>query len=206
MPGPYFKFNWDIINGGVAPHYPSYDSVNFMRSFANSIIVVAVVVAGTLFFCSLAGFAFAKLRFKGRDPLFYFVVLTLTIPAQLGIVGAYQIMAEDRLDRHAIRGHDPGASLGVWRVLYAPIHRGRDSRRDHRVRARRWCLHLPRLHGHRPPDPAPRTWRAGSADRGGCVERVHMGARGRWWLVVADHRPRACTTCVRAPRPRPPSC
>ena len=91
-PGPYFSFNWNLINGGSEPSYPSYDSVNFLRSAANSLIVVAVVVAGTLFFCSLAGFAFAKLRFKGRDPLFYFVVLTLTIPAQLGIVGLYQIM------------------------------------------------------------------------------------------------------------------
>ena len=91
-PGPYFSFNWNLINGGSEPSYPSYDSVNFLRSAANSLIVVAVVVAGTLFFCSLAGFAFAKLRFRGRDPLFYFVVITLTIPAQLGIVGLYQIM------------------------------------------------------------------------------------------------------------------
>ena len=92
-PGPYFKFNWDVINGVItAPSYPSYDSVNFLRSFVNSIVVVAIVVAGTLFFCSIAGFAFAKLRFKGRDALFYFVVITLTIPAQLGIVGSYQIM------------------------------------------------------------------------------------------------------------------
>ena len=92
LPGGYFSFNWAIINGAAEPGYPSYDSVNFMRSFLNSLLVVGIVVAGTLFFCSIAGFAFAKLRFKGRDPLFYFVVLTLTIPAQLGIVGSYQIM------------------------------------------------------------------------------------------------------------------
>lgn len=91
-PGPYFSKNWAIINGANVDGYPSYDSVNFMRSFVNSLIVVAIVVAGTLFFCSVAGFAFAKLRFRGRDALFYFVVLTLTIPAQLGIVGSYQIM------------------------------------------------------------------------------------------------------------------
>ena len=92
LPGPYFKFNWNLITGGSEPSYPSYDSVNFTRSFLNSLIVVAVIVAGTLFFCSIAGFAFAKLRFRGRNALFYFVVLTLTIPAQLGIVGLYQIM------------------------------------------------------------------------------------------------------------------
>ncbi|GIG53506.1 carbohydrate ABC transporter permease [Demequina activiva] len=92
-PGPFFKFNWDIMTVNIRePGYPPYDNVRFVQSFVNSLIVVAVVVAATLFFCSLAGFAFAKLRFRGRDPLFYFVVLTLTIPAQLGIVGAYQIM------------------------------------------------------------------------------------------------------------------
>lgn len=88
-----FQFNFNIITQRItAPGYPDYGSVNFERSFMNSVIVVTIVVAATLFFCSLAGFAFAKLKFKGRDPLFYFVVLTLTIPAQLGIVGAYQIM------------------------------------------------------------------------------------------------------------------
>jgi cellobiose transport system permease protein len=87
------KFNFEIITQRIsASGYPDYGSVNFERSFLNSIAVVVIVVIATLFFCSLAGFAFAKLQFKGRDPLFYFVVLTLTIPAQLGIVGAYQIM------------------------------------------------------------------------------------------------------------------
>ena len=94
--GQGFKFNWQVITEQInPPGYPAYASVDFLNSFRNSVIVVAIVVAATLFFCSIAGFAFAKLRFRGRDPLFYFVVLTLTIPAQLGIVGAYQIM--DRL-------------------------------------------------------------------------------------------------------------
>ncbi|MFO7244597.1 MAG: carbohydrate ABC transporter permease [Actinomycetes bacterium] len=91
--GQGFLFNWRVITSQInPPGYPEYQSVDFLNSFKNSLIVVAVVVTATLFFCSLAGFAFAKLRFRGRDPLFYFVVLTLTIPAQLGIVGAYQIM------------------------------------------------------------------------------------------------------------------
>lgn len=94
--GEGFKFNWQVITEQInPPGYPAYASVDFLNSFRNSVIVVAIVVLATLFFCSIAGFAFAKLKFRGRDPLFYFVVLTLTIPAQLGIVGAYQIM--DRL-------------------------------------------------------------------------------------------------------------
>ena len=87
------RFNTEVIMGWIDPPqgYPAYDSVNFLNSLWNSTQVVFWVTLGTLFFCSLAGFAFAKLKFKGRDPLFVFVVLTLTIPAQLGIVGAYQI-------------------------------------------------------------------------------------------------------------------
>lgn len=93
IPGDRFMFNLRVTMGWETPQgFPSYDSVRFLSSMVNSVIVVTVVTAGTLFFCSLAGFAFAKLRFKGRDPLFLSVVLTLTIPAQLGIVGAYLIM------------------------------------------------------------------------------------------------------------------
>jgi cellobiose transport system permease protein len=87
-----FMFNYNLIMGNTTEvNYPSYTSVHFFHSMMNSVIVVLVVTAGSLFFCSLAGFAFAKLRFVGRDPLFVFVVLTMTIPAQLGIVGAYLI-------------------------------------------------------------------------------------------------------------------
>ena len=92
VPGDRFMFNVDLVMGGDPPiGYPPYTSVQFLRSMMNSVIVVIVVTAGQLFFCSLAGFAFAKLKFAGRDPLFVFVVLTLTIPAQLGIVGSYLI-------------------------------------------------------------------------------------------------------------------
>ena len=45
-----------------------------------------------LFFCSLAGFAFAKLRFKGRNALMVIVILTLTVPNQLGVVALYILM------------------------------------------------------------------------------------------------------------------
>jgi cellobiose transport system permease protein len=92
IPGDRFMFNYNLIMGNTTEvNYPSYTSVHFFQSMINSVIVVIVVAVGQLFFCSLAGFAFAKLKFVGRDPLFVFIVLTLTIPAQLGIVGAYLI-------------------------------------------------------------------------------------------------------------------
>ncbi|MEV6298535.1 carbohydrate ABC transporter permease [Actinoplanes sp. NPDC051861] len=69
-------------------------NVYFAASLINSVIVAAVVTASTLFFCSLAGFAFAKLRFKGRNPLMFVVILTLTVPNQLGVVALYILMGE----------------------------------------------------------------------------------------------------------------
>jgi cellobiose transport system permease protein len=76
IPGDRFMFNYNLVMGNTtAVGYPSYTSVHFFHSMVNSTIVVIVVAAGQLFFCSLAGFAFAK----------------LTIPAQLGIVGGYLI-------------------------------------------------------------------------------------------------------------------
>jgi len=68
--------------------------VYFTASLINSVIVSAVVTASTLFFCSLAGFAFAKLRFPARNALMIVVILTLTVPNQLGVVALYILMGE----------------------------------------------------------------------------------------------------------------
>ncbi|MEU1755040.1 carbohydrate ABC transporter permease [Micromonospora matsumotoense] len=70
----------------------SLQDVYFAASLINSFIVSTVVTASVLFFCSLAGFAFAKLRFRGSSMLMLFVVLTLTVPNQLGIVALYIVM------------------------------------------------------------------------------------------------------------------
>jgi cellobiose transport system permease protein len=68
--------------------------VYFAASLINSFIVASVITLATLFFCSLAGFAFAKMRFKGRDPLMVVVILTLTVPNQLGVVALYILMGK----------------------------------------------------------------------------------------------------------------
>ncbi|GAA1631840.1 cellobiose transport system permease protein [Actinoplanes couchii] len=68
--------------------------VYFTASLINSLIVAVVVTASTLFFCSLAGFAFAKLRFKGNNVLMFVVILTLTVPNQLGVVALYILMGK----------------------------------------------------------------------------------------------------------------
>ncbi|MDT4992672.1 MAG: cellobiose transport system permease protein [Actinoplanes sp.] len=72
----------------------SMQDVYFTASLINSFIVSSVVTVSVLFFCSLAGFAFAKLRFKGRNALMIVVILTLTVPNQLGVVALYILMGK----------------------------------------------------------------------------------------------------------------
>ncbi|NLG21085.1 MAG: carbohydrate ABC transporter permease [Actinomycetales bacterium] len=70
------------------------DTVPFWRATMNSIIVSTVCSASVVLFATLAGYAFAKLRFRGRGPLLVFVIATMAVPTQLGVVPLYQVMAK----------------------------------------------------------------------------------------------------------------
>jgi multiple sugar transport system permease protein len=64
----------------------------FARWFMNTLIVTVVVVAGNLLFCSLAGYAFARIKFFGRDVVFILVLATLMIPFQVIIIPTFIIV------------------------------------------------------------------------------------------------------------------
>ena len=66
----------------------------------NSVIVASSVTLGTVAFCTLAGFAFAKLRFRGRNALLGFCVLTMMVPMQMGVVPLYILMSRAGLAGH----------------------------------------------------------------------------------------------------------
>ncbi len=55
-------------------------SVNFLRALLNSIVFATLVTAGQVFFCAMAAYAFARLRFPGRDKLFFLFLTALMIP------------------------------------------------------------------------------------------------------------------------------
>jgi multiple sugar transport system permease protein len=52
----------------------------FARWFVNTLVVTVVVVLGNLLFCSLAGYAFARIRFVGREFVFVLILATLMVP------------------------------------------------------------------------------------------------------------------------------
>ncbi|WP_422749182.1 carbohydrate ABC transporter permease [Micromonospora sp. WMMD1219] len=68
--------------------------VPFVQSLLNSLIVAGTIAVGQAVLCALAGFAFAKLSFPGRNTLFLIVVLTMTVPAQLAVVPQYLIISQ----------------------------------------------------------------------------------------------------------------
>ena len=65
---------------------------NFQTLFANSLFIACVVVVLHLVFAALAGYAFARLHFPGRDVLFFVVLGCMMIPDQLRLVPMYQLL------------------------------------------------------------------------------------------------------------------
>ena len=67
--------------------------IPFPRYFLNSTIAAAVTTVGHVFFDTLAGYSFAKLRFPGRDKLFFVLLLGLMVPIQVNLIPLYRIMS-----------------------------------------------------------------------------------------------------------------
>jgi len=83
-PGSAFGANLDrAVNASDA---------NFLIGLRNSVIVSSIVTVSVVMFGTLAGFAFAKLRFKGRNALLLTVLLTMMVPTQLGLIPLWDMM------------------------------------------------------------------------------------------------------------------
>ncbi|MCM3719023.1 carbohydrate ABC transporter permease [Fictibacillus phosphorivorans] len=68
-----------------------FENMNFGVYLKNTIIIVLCSFVG-LFFNAMAGYAFAKYKFKGRDKLFYLVLATMMIPGQVTMIPVYLIL------------------------------------------------------------------------------------------------------------------
>ncbi len=65
----------------------------FFTQFGNSLIVSVGAVVVQVFCASLAGYAFARLRFPGRDLIFYSMVMLIFVPRAGGLIAQYELMA-----------------------------------------------------------------------------------------------------------------
>ena len=95
-----------LIPSGIHwQNYPdAWNAAPFGRYFANSLVVTLASVAGNLVFCSLAGYAFARLRFFGRDVLFVVLLATLMVPFQVTMIPTF--LAGTNWVMHWVEGAD----------------------------------------------------------------------------------------------------
>ena len=63
-----------------------FDQIDFWSALLNSVVVSSLGALSVVAFSTLAGYAFAKLRFKGSNTLMAFIVMTLAVPTQLALV------------------------------------------------------------------------------------------------------------------------
>jgi multiple sugar transport system permease protein len=63
-----------------------FQRLDFARAFANSLFLAITITAISLLCNSMAGYAFAKLRFRGRDRLFGLLLATLVVPPQVTVL------------------------------------------------------------------------------------------------------------------------
>ncbi|MFD6990738.1 carbohydrate ABC transporter permease [Streptomyces sp. NPDC059943] len=72
----------------------AWTDANMGTALFNTVLVAGTVTAGTVLFSTLAGFAFAKLRFRFKKLLLLLVIGTMMVPPQLGVVPLYMLIAE----------------------------------------------------------------------------------------------------------------
>lgn len=72
----------------------AYQQGNFGTALVNSTIVAGSITVSVVLTSTMAGFAFAKLRFRGRNALFVFVVATMLVPSQLAIIPLYIMVTQ----------------------------------------------------------------------------------------------------------------
>lgn len=66
-----------------------FTDAHMIRGFVNTMIVTVPPIAIGLFVCALSAYAFAKLRFPGRDKLFLLLVYTLMVPGAVMMIPAF---------------------------------------------------------------------------------------------------------------------
>lgn len=71
-----------------------FTSLPITRYFMNSLFVALATTFGQVIFAALAGYAFARLKFKGSDTIFIIILITMMIPPQVNIIPLFYLMRE----------------------------------------------------------------------------------------------------------------
>jgi ABC-type glycerol-3-phosphate transport system permease component len=69
-----------------------FEKRNILRIVGNTLVIATSATALQLFFCSLAGYGFAKFKFRGREQMFALLLATMIIPFSIILIPLYVIM------------------------------------------------------------------------------------------------------------------
>jgi len=98
LPPSFFPTSWRWDNWLAVLHSPL---INYPLFFVNSVKLAVVITGFQLLLCSCAAFGFARLRFPGRDLLFFAFLATLMVPGQAVVVPRFIIIRNLKLiDSH----------------------------------------------------------------------------------------------------------
>lgn len=78
---------WDFTNFGEV-----FDTLPFGQMFANSVILTVGRTVGQVVLCTMAGYAFARIPFRGRNAVFVAFLSVLMVPSQLYLLPQFEIM------------------------------------------------------------------------------------------------------------------
>lgn len=78
----------------VKPYVDLFDAGLIVQSTWNSFLIALPLTFGSMFFCLLAGYAFAKHRFPGRDALFLVLLSTMMIPGTVLLVPSFLLFRD----------------------------------------------------------------------------------------------------------------
>ena len=110
-----FPFLWMVLGSvkprsesvayppSIIPEQPTFEyfvqlfeELEFSRYLINTIAVVLISMVG-LILMAMAGYGFSKFEFRGREPLFFLVLITMMIPIQVTMIPTYLILNGMRL-------------------------------------------------------------------------------------------------------------
>ena len=88
VPPTIFPANWNLESFAQA-----ITSLPFFNLYVNTGLMIFFRIICAIVFCSMAGYAFAKLKFKGRNVLFSLILIQMMLPSQIFIIPQYQMLA-----------------------------------------------------------------------------------------------------------------
>ena len=88
-PRSFWPAPWTLDN-----YVEAWNAVPFAQAYLNSIYICVLAVAGTLVTASMAGYAFARIRFRGSRAIFIVFLATQMIPKQVTLIPFYLLMSQ----------------------------------------------------------------------------------------------------------------